>query len=105
MGGDKKAQNGQNRVGKRLCIMKLSIKNVEKLSDFVWKIACVTSSKDQRTRDSHDVCIFIFCELRSQDYEPKMRTRLIEKALNVESHRTFELFHTFVLMHPGRGSI
>ena len=38
----------------------------------------------------------IFCELTSRDYVPKMRIRMIEKALDVGSHRTFELFHTFV---------
>ena len=42
------------------------------------------------------VYILLFCELTSQDYVPKMRIRLIEKVLDVGSHKTFELFHTFV---------
>ena len=37
-----------------------------------------------------------FCELTSQEYVPKMRSRLIEKVLDVRSRRTFQLFHTFV---------
>ena len=40
--------------------------------------------------------ISIFCELTSQDCVPTLQIRLIEKALDVGSHRTFELFHTFV---------
>ena len=42
------------------------------------------------------VYTLIFCELTSQDYVPKMRIKLIEKALDVGSRRTFELFPTFV---------
>ena len=49
-----------------------------------------------------DLCVIvympIFCELRSYYYMTKRRIRLIEKALDVGSHRTFELFHKLVIV-------
>ena len=36
--------------------------------------------------DRHVDLFVIFCELTSQDFVPKMRIRLIEKALDVGQH-------------------